>query len=265
MKKLLVLLTILPFIISCNGQEKIDRKYFDIENFSENLNPDNYLKQLKVDSIILYGKQKDAEKIVHKELYDMETDEGKKFQWKQYNLEAEEKREQNVGYLNKIKLRRLQFIIYENKMVGVAGSSMFSDSTEIKETIDYLTKKYGKPINFMENVAITTLINTTSESGIKHESKDSDNSELDYYWQNQDRIIGISYEGEEGAFLTMDDWNNDKATFFPVYDVYMFNKKVIAELNNEGIEFKDFFSSGWTALDVNNLEYMIEDVSKRKK
>ena len=48
MKKLLIL-AILPFFMACNGQETIDKKYFDIENFSENLNPNDYLKQLKID------------------------------------------------------------------------------------------------------------------------------------------------------------------------------------------------------------------------
>ena len=181
MKKLLLVLAILPFMISCNGQEKIDKKIFDIENFSENINPNDYLKQLKADSVILYGKQKDSKKIEASELYDCETDEGKKFLWKQYNFEAEEDREQNVGYLNKIKLRRLQFIIYENKLVGTAGSSMFSNSIEIKETMDYLTKKYGKPINFMENTVIVNLSN--EEGGTNKVRKGGD--EFSYYWQKQ--------------------------------------------------------------------------------
>ena len=259
MKKLLLLLAILPFFTACNGQETIDKKYFDIENFSENLNPNDYLKQLKIDSIILRGKQKDAKKIEVSELYDCETDGGKKFQWKQYNFKVEEEREQNVGYLNKIKLRRLQFIIYENKLVGVAGSSMFSDSIEIKETMDYLTKKYGKPINFMETTVVVNLSN--KEGGINEVSKGSD--EFTYYWQNNEKIIGISYAGEEGEFLTMDDWNNDKATYFPVYDIWMFNKKVINELKKENIELEDFF--GYTSgFDGEGLHHMLRDISQRK-
>ena len=136
---------------------------------------------------------------------------------------------------------------------------MFSDSIEIKETMDYLTKKYGKPINFMETTVVVNLSN--KEGGINEVSKGSD--EFTYYWQNNEKIIGISYAGEEGEFLTMDDWNNDKATYFPVYDIWMFNKKVINELKKENIELEDFF--GYTSgFDGEGLHHMLRDISQRK-
>ncbi|MBN9337911.1 MAG: hypothetical protein J0I88_08715, partial [Chryseobacterium sp.] len=134
------------------------------------------------------------------------------------------------------------FITYKNQLVGITGSSMYSDSVDIKNTIDYLTKKYGKPVDVMEGFYKKSKIG----SGY-----------LQYYWQNGEKLIGISYKHDEGDFLTDEDFNNNKATMFPVYEIYMFNRDMINQLKKENITLEDLFNGTTTAMDNMNLGNMI--------
>ncbi|OJX33645.1 MAG: hypothetical protein BGO86_15955 [Chryseobacterium sp. 36-9] len=241
MKNIFLLIISLPFLASCQNTEakKDNVNYTDIEKFTKNTNAKAYKKQLENDSISLQTEEENNATEYVKN--DRETADGKTFYWEQTNI-ASNYREQNVAHLHQIKLRAMQFITYKNQLVGITGSSMYSDSVDIKNTIDYLTKKYGKPVDVMEGFYKKSKIG----SGY-----------LQYYWQNGEKLIGISYKHDEGDFLTDEDFNNNKATMFPVYEIYMFNRDMINQLKKENITLEDLFNGTTTAMDNMNLGNMI--------
>lgn len=244
MNKLILLLAILSLMVSC--QEKAittSKNYYNIEDVTIDLKAEDYKKHLESDSIILQTEKYNA--VTQIRINEKETEKGKKFVWKQYNF-LNAKREQSVGHLSDMKLRAMHFITYKNYLIGVTGSSMYSDSIETKKTIHYLTQKFGKPVDLEYPKSLI-------------------DKKLLYYWQSKNKIIGISFFGQEGDYLTMADFNNRKATLFPVYEIYVFNKDAIDILKTENIDLEDLFNGGSTGLAIQNVNNILSHIKRSEE
>lgn len=240
MKNILLLLAILPFMISCQNKEEVFIENYDLEFITEKLKPDDYKMQLLKDSISLQTEKNNglAEVIVHK----MQTPNGKKFEWKQQNFYSEYY-DKYVGKLYHINFGSIHFISYSDQLVGLIASTKTANNDDITETINYLTKKYGKPVDLVEAQGRKSIVE----------------QEFKLYWKNKDKLIGIVME--DGAGINKDDKGVIPIT---TYHIYVINNNIKQNLEKEKIELADFFSTTETA-DSYYFKMILEDIKSKQK
>ncbi len=217
-------------VISCQSkEEEIFSKNYDLEFITENVKPEDYKKHLLKDSITL---QKDTDFVFPQAItHKMKTESGKEFEWKQHNFSSEyfhsNYDNQFVAKLYKMHLGSINFITYGNQLVGVIAFATTANGDDDVQTIDYLTKKYGKPVDLVES--------KTGRKSIVEQ-------ELQLYWQSQDKIIGI-------ALLDNGNYSEEDKGVIPIttYQVYVINQKMKHQLKKENIELTDFFENATTA------------------
>ncbi len=247
MRIVILLVLLFQTLTSCDNKQTVEvfSDHHDLEFITEKLKLEDYKKALQKDSIILKADDDDgtAEVFVHK----LQTEDGKNFEWTEYSY-GTEYFDQYVAKLSSINLRSVHFITYNQQLIGAIGSIRSAgNGDEIQNTINYLSKKYGLPVDLALNEGRKSIVG----------------QELKLYWQNNDKIIGISL-AHGGA-------NPGDIGVIPIttYQVYVINQNMKQSLESENIALTDFFSTTETedSFYAKHIfsDLILEDIKSRQK
>lgn len=247
MKTSLFISLLILTLTSCQNKPKAESfsDHHNLECITEKINIDDYKKQLQKDSINLKADDDEGnpEVIIHK----VQTESGQDIEWKEYSYRSDDV-DQSVGKLSSINLGSVHFIIYNDQLIGAIGSIRSAgNDDDIQSTINYLTKKYGLPVDLAINEGRKSIVG----------------QEVKLYWQNEDKIIGIAL-AHGGA-------NPGDVGVIPIttYQVYVINQQMEKKLEKEKIALTDFFSDTKTENDfyAKNIlsDIILEDIKSRNK
>lgn len=218
MKKIILIFLLFQIYISCQNKDEIFRNNYDLEYITENLKPESYKSELLKDSIILETDSINEFTSISNHI--QHSTKGINFKWKEYIFKSKYYN-QYVGKFSRLDLDKINFVYHNNYLVGVIGTTRSAYGQDITETINYLTKKYGQPVDLVKIQGRNSIVQ----------------QELKLYWQNNKKLIGL-------ALVSNASNPDDIGTISIVnYQIYVFNQNSIKKLNGEGIELKDFFST----------------------
>lgn len=247
MKKLL-LLAILPFVFSCNGQEKFTN---DIELMDKNFKPESLGQYLKENKIPL-EETEDGKDKTHENLQ-VANEKGSKTKLEKYdftNLFLEQK---PVAKFQNLDINFTEFLVYDDEILSITARSCADTlRSTVQKTIDNLNQKYGA------GVKITDYPEHISK-GVKVEK------DLLYYWQTDDKLIGVSYHSrlDLRESLELED-QNLKTKVYDVYEIYILNKPVITQLQNAGTNLRNIYGN-YEISRAEHLRSILYDMELKKK